>query len=388
MAKIQIKRGLQSNINSLVLSEGELAAALDTGNLYLGTTTGKIHVNPPGGEADVAVKLKTPRNFSVSGDATAPNIAFDGSDNVQLVLTLKAMGGLSAGTYTKLTVNTKGQVIAAEALSVDDIPNIPNSKVTGLGTAATKNVGTASGNIVSVEADGKINVNLIPSIALMDIFEAASQSAMLAVSAQKGDICVRTDENKSYILASEPATTAANWKWLRTPDSAVVSVNGKTGAVTLNAGDVGAAATSHTHAIANITSLQTVLDEKEALIKNAAAKTTLVDADTLPLSDSAASSGTKKITFANIKTVLKTYFDTLYNNYVHPTTSGNKHIPSGGATRNILKWSADGTAVWSVEQTYTLPAANGATLGGIKTGGSISVANGIVTVEAVDGGTF
>lgn len=51
---------------------------------------------------------------------------------------------------------------------------------------------------------------------------------------------------------------------------------------------------------------------KEALIKNATAKTTPVDADTMPLSDSAASGATKKITWANIKTALKTYFDTLY----------------------------------------------------------------------------
>lgn len=35
------------------------------------------------------------------------------------------------------------------------------------------------------------------------------------------------------------------------------------------------------------------------------------------------------------------------NNYVHPTTSGNKHIPSGGSSGQILKWSADGTATWS-----------------------------------------
>ena len=34
------------------------------------------------------------------------------------------------------------------------------------------------------------------------------------------------------------------------------------------------------------------------------------------------------------------------NNYVHPTTSGNKHIPSGGSSGKILRWSADGTAVW------------------------------------------
>ena len=38
--------------------------------------------------------------------------------------------------------------------------------------------------------------------------------------------------------------------------------------------------------------------------------------------------------------------ETNANNYVHPTTSGNKHIPSGGSSGQILRWSADGTAVW------------------------------------------
>ena len=50
--------------------------------------------------------------------------------------------------------------------------------------------------------------------------------------------------------------------------------------------------------------------------------------------------------------VLKTNGTTVYwgsdNNtvYTHPTTSGNKHIPSGGSSGQILRWSADGTAVW------------------------------------------
>lgn len=40
------------------------------------------------------------------------------------------------------------------------------------------------------------------------------------------------------------------------------------------------------------------------------------------------------------------------NNYIHPTTSGNKHIPSGGSSGQILKWSANGTAIWGTEKTY------------------------------------
>ena len=31
----------------------------------------------------------------------------------------------------------------------------------------------------------------------------------------------------------------------------------------------------------------------------------------------------------------------------HKTSSGHKHIPTGGTTNNFLKWSADGTAIWS-----------------------------------------
>ena len=45
--------------------------------------------------------------------------------------------------------------------------------------------------------------------------------------------------------------------------------------------------------------------------------------------------------------------------YTHPTTSGNKHIPSGGTTGKILKWSADGTATWETEYSYTHPTTAG-----------------------------
>lgn len=35
MAVIQIKRGLQEAVTNLVLAKGELAVALDTGNVYI-----------------------------------------------------------------------------------------------------------------------------------------------------------------------------------------------------------------------------------------------------------------------------------------------------------------------------------------------------------------
>lgn len=41
------------------------------------------------------------------------------------------------------------------------------------------------------------------------------------------------------------------------------------------------------------------------------------------------------------------------NNYTHPTTSGNKHIPAGGSSSQILRWSADGTAIWGADNDTT-----------------------------------
>lgn len=34
------------------------------------------------------------------------------------------------------------------------------------------------------------------------------------------------------------------------------------------------------------------------------------------------------------------------SNYTHPTTSGNKHIPAGGKSGQVVGWSADGTGTW------------------------------------------
>lgn len=50
-------------------------------------------------------------------------------------------------------------------------------------------------------------------------------------------------------------------------------------------------------------------------------------------------------------------------NYTHPTTSGNRHIPSGGSSGQILRWSADGTAAWGADQdtVYTHPSYTGRT---------------------------
>jgi hypothetical protein len=135
-----------------------------------------------------------------------------------------------------------------------------------LGTASTKNTGTGSGNVPILDSSGKLADSVVPKIAMTNTYVVASQTAMLALSnAQEGDVAVRTDLNKSFILKASPYSTLANWQELLTPTDAVTSVNGSTGAVTISLAGLGGVAltTYNTHVSSNLhlTSEQrTILD--------------------------------------------------------------------------------------------------------------------------------
>jgi len=110
--------------------------------------------------------------------------------------------------------------------------------------------------VATLGGDGKLLLSQLPAVAITDTFQVASQAAMLALAAHKGDIAIRSDLSKTFVLAADDATVLANWKELLSP-GAVLSVAGRTGAVTLSAGDVAglsASATTDTTNAGNISS--------------------------------------------------------------------------------------------------------------------------------------
>lgn len=86
-------------------------------------------------------------------------------------------------------------------------------------------------------------------------------------------------------------------------------------------------------------------------LTGATAKTTPVDADTMPINDSAASNVLKKVTWANIKATAKTYFDTLYIPFTYLDTDGtlaansDTKIASQKAVRTYV--AANGSTDWN-----------------------------------------
>lgn len=190
------------------------------------------------GNAATATKLQTGRTIATTGDVTGTSAAFDGSANLSFALTL-ANSGVTVGTYPKVTVDAKGRVTAGTSLTAGDIPSLTLAKLTDAGTAAGKNTGTTSGTIPILDANGKLDTSVLPALALTNTSVVADQAAMLALTAEPGDLAVRTDLNKTFILKTAGASTLANWQELLTPTDTVTSVAGKTGAVTLVSSDVG-----------------------------------------------------------------------------------------------------------------------------------------------------
>jgi hypothetical protein len=92
----------------------------------------------------------------------------------------------------------------------------------------------AANGLAELDGNGLVPTHHLPALAISETSVVNSQANMLALTAQVGDVAVRTDVNKSFILTATPATTLGNWQELLTPTDAVLSVDGSTGAISLS----------------------------------------------------------------------------------------------------------------------------------------------------------
>jgi hypothetical protein len=117
------------------------------------------------------------------------------------------------------------------------------------------------------EITGTIGTNQLPPLAINQPTPVASQAAMLALVAQRGDVAIRTDIGKTFILATDNPGTLADWlELIGTSD--VTSVAGRQGAVVLSKTDVGLNNVDNTSDASKPISAatQTALNAKEATI--------------------------------------------------------------------------------------------------------------------------
>lgn len=206
----------------------------------------------PTGTSGTTVALGNHTHSYTKADVGLPNVD-NTADADKPVSTATSAAITSASTADRNRANHTGTQAA--------------TTITGLAAVAT------SGSYADLT--GTIPTAALPALAINETFTVASQAAMLALTAQRGDVAIRSDLGKVFMLSADAPGTLSNWIELIATGQ-VVSVAGRTGSVVLTKTDVGLsnvddtsdankpistatatalsgkAATSHTHASTDI----------------------------------------------------------------------------------------------------------------------------------------
>lgn len=245
MAQIKLNKGTYSAYQALGTKDpNTVYFCTDSGHLYLGAI-----LLIGGAVTSVSFNGTTNKIDVVTQTGTGPVTNSFDLDLNQYVLKNAAITASTGKSF--VNYDAKGLVTGGTAITATNA-----QLVKGDGSGVT--MGTSSGNVPVLNSSGKLEDSVIPNIAITDTFVVATQAAMLALTAQVGDVAIRTDLNKSFILQTSPASTLANWQELRTPTDTVTSVNGSTGAVVLGGGDISVETASNVSGGASITVSDTI----------------------------------------------------------------------------------------------------------------------------------
>lgn len=329
------------------------------------------------GNAGTASKLQTARTITLAGDVSG-SVSFDGSDNVSITTTvaddshnhtianidnlqttLNAKAPLASPTFTgtpkigSANIATETYVTEAIAEHVAEVAGGLQYKGTvGTGGTVTSlpTSGVKVGDFYKVATAGQygghtceVNDMILASEVepdiVWDVLQANIDGAVTGPSSSTADHLAAFSNTTGKIIKDSGLTTSSI-------SSTITKVNGIASGAEVNqnafstviAGGTSLAATSKTDSL--------TLTASGPVTISGSGKTATIGISAATTSSAGSMSAADKTKLDGIATGA--------NKYTHPTTSGNKHIPSGGSSGQILKWSADGTAVWGAEKTYTL----------------------------------
>ncbi len=189
----------------------------------------------------------------------------------------------------------------------------------------------AANGIATLGADSKILTSQLPAITLIDTYVEATEVAQLALTVQRGDICIRSDLSKSFVALNDTNGSMSDWQEFLTPTDTVLSVDGQTAIVDLSNVYEAKNSNIQTHVIQTSSNPHAVA-HSDLTDKGANTHIQIDSHITNFVSNAVGAMGTKDDG------------NPLYHDkFVHPSEN---HIPSDGSLSQILEWDSAGKAKW------------------------------------------
>ena len=222
-------------------------------------------------------------------------------------------GGDASTVVTAEDITTEMNLVAVDPTSPNALKRNSLVKVNGGNVTATTFTGNLVGNVTGEVSGNAGTASKLKSAVTIGLSGAATGTATSFDGGSNITIPV-TSLNASKLSGVASVNTTGNAGTATKLAKGVTITVGGTGktfdgssAVSFSLSEIGASAEGHTHSVASTTANGFMSTDMVSKLNGIA---------------------------------------TGANAYSHPTSSGNKHIPSGGSSGQILRWSADGTAVW------------------------------------------
>ena len=155
----------------------------------------------------------------------------------QLATKVTANAAITAGTYTKVTVDTKGLVTAGSSLAASDIPDISATYV------PQTSVGVANG-VASLGSDGKVPSAQLPSFVddVVDAYIVSGATPLSAgwLSATSGGSALTPETSKIYVIVESGEYLNKTYRW---SGSTYVEISAAPGQATESTAGIAAIAT-------------------------------------------------------------------------------------------------------------------------------------------------
>lgn len=318
----------------------------ETGKIYVDTTTNLTYRWSGSAYVEISPSLALGTTSSTAYRGDRGNTAYSHATDSSRLTTAQ-----SSGLY-KIATTAQGHIASVTAVAKSDITGlgIPGSDTNTHRPIQVNGTQVLGDNTTALNLKAGLNVSLSNSSGTVTI--AATDTTYSAATQSANGLMSSTDKTKLDGIATGATANIGTVTQVKVGSTAY---NPSSGVISLPAYP----SDTNTHRPIQMNGTEILGNNTTALNLKAGSNVSLSNSSgtvTIAATDTTYSAATQSAA-GLMSSTDKTKLDgiaTGANNYSHPTTSGNKHIPSGGSSGQILRWSADGTATWgSDNNTWT-----------------------------------